>query len=947
MGWKFWKKDTEDDTQEKKQGDSAPQSNDPSQKDDQEKLSHKFLNTQIDQIIAATTESIKSHVDEIRHAKGHIHALEQWFNKKDNLIEIVLKYEKRGERPSRKDFLYGEVVPHGGVPDPTAAAEYEKRLADYLEENRPQDSLFKNWRNSSLIEKRDFLERFELFAEAIRGDITEEYEQTNEKLQDTKQKAYDKVNNIFSFYEKLRAAVDARDLDAILDISHNRTGAVVKRVLNLNLGQMEERHEIEALVKQIGVYDQIIDIAAKAAAPEEGLEVLSKIFDSNSTPEYVMQIMEDIFAQMPQTDGHPVYEAYFDYLREYIGNGLYVTEDHFVTIDNILHVQAAEGGDKALTLRFQGGIHGIAEKQLSFANTAMPRAYLRLLKRREGFLPLDEQEPDSLLNTHYVSYLDLGERPLNEDEQKEAITYAVEGSLPHYPKTAFAPTLYLRADQQGWTEVDLSHVTKKEQLSAIADAVTRKDDIECFEGLPMMRLSDIIMAKYDPERSVLKYCISGAAQDAHWFEYEAAQQHAAHFLDTLANRPSWHMMTGGWLYNLDKVQRIEYGEMPEDLESEDLNSADDECSRYFNGDTVLEIEASKLDNVLAQLDLDSAIIGEDANQAMAQLAAQAQAAEESAHTTEEEEAEASRPHILRVSTQGGMNGFMHWYDTDINEGEALSLINAVTSYKPMVKIDDYFAVNANQLYIAYAQKQEFAVQNDDNPFEADTEIKPAINLHFLDNQSEYEVLSYPLTEERMLTVIGELAGAADSYLHVKDFERTRKTDAADKFLAFVAFKDRLQALRFAHTQSENIGQDEPQRVEVSYQYMSACAGHAGFTIETAPEKLQEEYAAVEHDNMLVVTTDDNHVAAVNPKAIIEGVWERHKKAQSENKLHLGFASGSNGDHKESFNMSAAGYRVLAQDLGVCGRNETVLDRMKNEQNQPKNKGGQSMPRLAP
>lgn len=925
MGWKFWQSDERKNKPARaEKTESAPSKSTKLPPLTEDNISHAGLNGRTQAIIDDVESSIPSQIEDIQNKAGDIKAINKWLDTSQGSVDIILKYAKENRAPTKKEIIYGDVFSKGAIPDSTEAVEYNERLQEYLKEHRPEDGFFKNWGKASVEAKRQFVEKFELFAEALKKDVATEVSQQEEALYEAKEKAFSKITALYGFYEQLQQAVDAGDLDAMLDISHNRTEAIVKRVLKKDLSQMLERDELTALVTHIGVYDKIIDLAATASSKEEGLTILQKVLADTSDPFKVLSFMEDIFVAMGEDAQGPAYETYNQFLIDYVGDYIRISDLKSYNIENLFGISLNADGTK-LTFYTQTGLNNLAEEEFTFKDGRVGNAYMRVLTQREDFAAMAHDK--SLFNLRYTALLKAGNyNPATHEEY--AVPAGIKTTKPDDTAAdgdmKYGVKLMARIDKRGWTELTTPHITNEEEFSKLKTKVEKFTNLKSYGAIPLMDINDVAAASYDKEANCVVWAVPCASYGLEWYRHETSPEDAAIFLEALKQEDSFFDMQNGWIYNLSKIQRVEYGDIPEEYSAIQLPSIDYAKDTYLNDGQEIIMEEVPLESIMKELDLDNIFTTEisldeisdqeldlslvDKDTIAAQIAR-----ENKTESAEDLSLEAPAK-VLRFSFESGEDGHTDLYEIGIDDEQARQILDAIAAKNAMTAITDDFIVNTHQLNIAKAyviNKEEQTAYNFDA--NASTDNKPVVVLSFNDNIGESTEIALPVTPERMRTVIDDLTSASAAFVHKNKLEN---------YNGFAAFKTNLVAIK--PTQDKN---GNTKTIEYCF---------------TNSYSEKETSWSLQYEDGYVETNEEQKTMRAPETVTLMGKGDT-PKALSVLKKNIISVSAQSGDLSDIFmtvatntglqgrvthefgKVTAQNANAILSNLRVCGHNKTAIN----------------------
>jgi hypothetical protein len=194
-----------------------------------------------------------------------------------------------------------------------------------------------------------------------------------------------------------------------------------------------------------------------------------------------------------------------------------------------------------------------------------------------------------------------------------------------------------------------------------------------------------------------------------------------------------------------------------------------------------------------------------------------------------------------------------------------------------------------------------------------SEAKPAISLAFYNNFGENADIIYPITKERMQTVIDDLAATNDAFIHAN-------SDGTAS--SFAAFKTYLTGLK-TEENSEN------QVVSVDYHFANDHSDGEtvwAFSYEDKEIDASQEHAMKSNKNFAPMASQDNETT---PHLLNTGnIIALDKKPQELSSVFMSVAldTGIKGRVVHEFkDVSAKDADAFAQRLRVCGHNKTAIN----------------------
>ncbi len=745
LKWKFWEKSQgekkspdnhapEQDQQEAQQpeGDSPDQNNpqdgkNGGQNEGKGKLTHAFIDNEIEQIVAGTKQKMAPAIAEIQRVCGEIAAVQEWYSNPKNLTDLVLKYAKMHSRPTRKEVLFSDILTEGSSPDMTEGLNYNRHLDEFVTENRPEAGFLTRMKKSSLDAKVAFKTKLAAIAESTIMDAEQRRETVLDELLKEKQNGLDKIHRLYDFYMQIEDALNKGDIDSMLDISNGHIDDAVTRILDVNLSQMHDFKEARILIRQIGVYDKLVAAAANAPTAQDGLEIITKVTGKAKSELDVLAFVEDA---VKATKSGDIALAYTDFMQSYSGDFIPMGEQSFVNARHIIDAHY-DDAQKTINWRSMGGQYGLANHAQPIKGKGKADALIRILSARPEFV--ESGNDGSGFNASFLNEVEHGyynpHSHSGPGRTKEDLL-----AREDYAELVFAQTVeqgkVLRAvvDQNGITEFEASADTDFENFVAEVEAL---GFLEKHKGLPLLRTQDIQFIRYDYAHGALCWSVSGTQQGHEWHRYEVNADDAKAFLANLTKRAQFVTCPDGWTVNLDQVQTIEYGDIPlETLEALAEIEADNEAETEAENDEEVEITPRK---------------------------------------------------GLCINTATGENGFGEWFDLNVSEKDALSFIKQCAAYKSFAKIDERFALNTGQLYHAYVTHLEIEDYDDEGNV-TNTEIKPHLVFGLYGRENDFAQMQYELTEPRLTTVIGDIAKAGkDSFV----------VNSAEKYPAYVLMPEHI------------------------------------------------------------------------------------------------------------------------------------------------------------
>lgn len=870
MQWKFWKKDDDntkpsDDTSNSEDNKTDKGVKNTSAPENLEGVaSHKVLNEKIETIIAEIYDYIRPRVEEIQVNRGNTRHITEWAQNPDNIVTTVLQYADAGTRPSKKDLLYGNIFGDALNIDANEAIEYEQRIKAHLEEKRPSDGFFKNMTMfkgedaQSIVEKKKFISEFQPFTLAVKDDISTELEQSQDELADAKNAAIDKIKSLSDFYEMMMKAIEERDLDAMLDISHDRTEAVVSRVLNIDWSDVAEQREIEAIVKHVGVFDEIIDMAATAQTPDEGIAILDKVLKDVTNTDKKLGFVETVIQQMEMTEGSSVYQAYLQYMIDFAGEYLELEADHFTAKDKILNVSLQD--NNTLTIRHKGALQGVQEKTLSFDEPHVASAFYRIISAQDHMMSINA-ESTSVLNTNFISYV--AQSP-NDDQEM---------------------VLMLAADDRAWSKLSLEDTTSSQQQDIFAKAKADQRLTAITDDISI-NTDDIIAIKYDASNNELFWAIPYTANVPTWQKCSVTEEDANAFLEQLKQTSSFMELGDGYLYNLDRIQAVQFTQMTqEQLRDIEPVSADEYKRQHFGEDSPIIIDQYSLKDVLEEMDLDSALeavlqtdsididsltTNIESNKYFEKVDindAEQQRASDGLETEETQQQEEETVTFLRIVTETGINGYTEWYNLDISEKDAVKLIEAISQHKSYVRLSDNYTANTNQLDLAVARPFDFPEYDEFGYMTEDHDnTQPSLTLYF-NGVAHNNVSPAQVSDNVMRTALEKLTENADAYTHENNKD-------GDDYTGLAVFKRHLIGVDFEPAQDENASEDQAPQISAKYNFKSRQSDDAGFSITISAERLEQEYQDATSEQSVSIRDQDGTIISFFNKSYLRSFKQR-------------------------------------------------------------------------
>lgn len=708
MKWKFWEKSQpsspsaqdaekkEDAAPDNPDNNDTPEGKAPDGDAPKGKVTHAFLDTQIDQEIAATLAKIQPVVAEIQQVSGDIAKVQSWYSDPQNLTDLVLKYAKMTTRPTRKDVLYGDVLTEGSTPDEGVGLEFAARLNKFVQENRPEAGFLTRMKKSSIDAKQTFLTDLRAQAQSVVLDVESRREKALEELLAEKQTGLDKIHRLYDFYIGIEAALNSGDIDSMLDISHGHLDSAVNRILNVDLSEMHDFKEAGILIRHIGVYDKLVEAAAHAPTPQAGLDIIGKVTAQAKNEMEVLSFIEDAIKATKSGD---LDFAYTQYMLASVGDFI-PAGGKFINARQVVDAHYDESGN-AIKWRLPGGAYGIVTMTTATKNKSEADAILRIVAGRPEFL--DTGMKGSGFNASYIVEAEQGYyNPAShsgpgrvKDELRESGDYKTMA----FSQTAeMAQVLRAVIDKNGITEFDPGeHV----DFDSFIEEIQKRKLLEKHDGLPLIDPDQFQFVRYNYDLGALEWSVAGTGKGFEWHHYEVGQPQAKAFIDNLLKRTQFVTCPDGWVVNLDQVQAVTYNDVPEEtLES------------------------------FAQEKLDAGA----------------------------EEVVIAPTKALCIHTASGENGFSEWFDMNVGEAEALSFVKQCAARKNFVKIDEKLALNTGQMYQAYVTFIEEEIEGEDGNVTTG-ELKPTLVFALYGRENEYVELQTDITQARYGSVIDDLAAA--------------------------------------------------------------------------------------------------------------------------------------------------------------------------------------------
>lgn len=713
--WKFWSK-SNDDGKKPEEPKVTPQQENKPEGEKGPELSHAFLDSQIEQKVSDTKAKLAPVIEEIQKTQGEITTVTNWYSSPKNLTDLVLRFAKSEQRPSKKDVLYSNILTEGARPDESAGDEYHQRLDEYIAEEKPELGFLKKFKKSSITTKQEFATRLDAVATSVIMDANQARDGLLEDLQAEKQTGYEKIRRLYDFYIRILDALDKGDIDSMLDISKGRIDDAVNRILEIDLSDIHDVEEVQILVKQIGVYDKLIDAAATAKTAEEGIAIINKVIDSANNELEVLTFIEEAIQHTKSTD---LAHAYTEFMREQTGSLLPISSTEFVSIDHIVSIS----GEDSIEIAQKGGFHDMRTTKKTMPSSKTTAALKRVISASPLFV--DFENNGSFFNVSYAHQTG-HEKPFD---------------------LSTTPIFKAVINQNGVTEYTLPD---NSHFKTTCAEIEKAGVMYKLGQNTLINLDQVQFIDFDAKTHKFSWTSPGTADGYEWHNLSLYQENQA--AAALSDGYEWHnpamdqqgaSLAGAFNTAATPGATIEAGAEATAQAETSLSDAEKAIADIMKNPNFIECP----NGMIVNLDqVQSISYGAPAKDYSAD---------------DEEEYAANATSMLIMSTTTGEDGFTEWTDENVSEKEAKAFIKKICKYKAFVQAHDTLALNTDHIYNAYVTHYEDEEYDEDGNV-VDSEIQPSIIVGFYGRENEYSEMRAQLTEARMQTVIADLAKAQDN-----------------------------------------------------------------------------------------------------------------------------------------------------------------------------------------